>query len=737
MKNLSAWKYLFILTLLIFVNSINVQFVEITLDDINVDISEEKCVSAINSLVKLFEEGYIYTDIKKNPPNKEYFGAVDIISELKAIETKNRKYYDFFRDIKRVLGKIKDGHLSIAAKMSPNGYDLQKITMCLPFQFLISGKNPEEARIKVTIYTDCLKYYTEEEQNTLLEYEGKIVKKVNNTDPFDYIQNINVEFSAFYNKHSTFTSNMRNAHRIGIASNPLSKEQMSNISFEFDDTNPLTLSYKLVNANNSTVNDKEFMEYYHKEIEKEKKSADHKSFLEIKNDFEEYKNKVNENLKDSINWKYSTTDGKGILCGVDEVNKLNVFKQTTFHFQGKDYFNALEVVENCTELFYSNPYKVVGIESYNGGGVCKLSFYFQELLQVKILPTPHYSTKISKLMKEYVEANISVITSDPDMYERVDIETCKAFSKYDDMKSIEDDYGEGVKHIRSQYFGIFNSTDLKKHKERRQKYFDMKNLKRPTDIIIFTDTYSFSATSFFIKGLQETGSAITVGYFGNPKSKELVDASQSPSFVGDFSNADIYKNLLDSGFEIRGVTIYESYNYTYQTKNPTPREYLIHPVDERFYLYQPYDDSLYDKFIQKAKEVFKKYNEDKKCKPNNLYLLYDPNNKIDCYYIEDDPHAHGGYECDPETQTWSKICKPYYCDIGYYFDKYQNKCIKDICTEGADDDKNENTWVFLSIILGTLLVISIILIIVLLVRKKKQNERISESGKLLSNNSEA
>ena len=87
----------------------------ITIDDFNVPISENNCSIVIDSLVELFKEGYVYTDIKKNPPNKDYFGATDIIKELKNIPIENRKYYDFFRDIKRIFGKIKDGHLAIFA----------------------------------------------------------------------------------------------------------------------------------------------------------------------------------------------------------------------------------------------------------------------------------------------------------------------------------------------------------------------------------------------------------------------------------------------------------------------------------------------------------------------------------------------------------------------------------------------------------------------------------------------
>ena len=708
-----------------------------SIDDINVDFSEEKCKIAIDSLIKLFNEGYIYTDIKKNPPNIEYFGATDIIEDLNNIKVRDRKYYDFFRDIKRILGKIKDGHLNIAAMTSPNGYNLQMMSMCLPFSFYIEGKSLDEAKIYIKKFDTCFEFFNSEQQEFIKNHEGKYLKSINNTDPFNYIQNIQSEFNSFYNKHSTFTYSMRIAHQISIFSNPLSKEQFKNITFIFENDEKITLDYYLNNRQEQLINNKEFMYFYNKEMSKQIKTFEAESILEIEKKYYSIKNNINNlNENDTIEWQYSTLDGSGIKCRVDEKNKINVFVQTTFYFLFEEYNDAIEVVENCTELFYSNSYPITGIESYNGGGVCKLSFYFQELLQVKILPTPHYSVKLSNLMKEYVESNISAITTDPDMYQRINIETCKPFSKFGDMKEIIDDYGKGVTHKRSQYFGIFNSSDLKKHKKRREKYFEMNKLKKPTEIIIFTDTFSFSATSFFIKGLQETGAAILVGYFGNPKNNEIVDASQSPSFVGDFSNSDIFYNLQDVGFQIRGVTIYESYNYTYQEKNPTPREYLIHPVDERINIFSSYDDSLYENFISEAIKIFKKYNEDNECNPDNLELLYEPNNN-ECYNFENDSHAHGGYECDKETKRWSKICKPFYCDIGYYFDKYQNKCIKDICTEVKDDGDDDNPikiWMIIVIIVSAILIIVIIIIIISKYRNSKNRlSRVpGESGLLLS-----
>ena len=41
--------------------------------------------------------------------------------------------------------------------------------------------------------------------------------------------------------------------------------------------------------------------------------------------------------------------------------------------------------------------------------------------------------------------------------------------------------------------------------------------RKPTEILVYTDGFSYSATSIFIKGLQEFGGAIIVGHLGNPK----------------------------------------------------------------------------------------------------------------------------------------------------------------------------------------------------------------------------
>ena len=71
-------------------------------------------------------------------------------------------------------------------------------------------------------------------------------------------------------------------------------------------------------------------------------------------------------------------------------------------------------------------------------------------------------------------------------------------------------------------------------------------------------------------------------------------------------------------------------------------------------------------------KIHKKLNEEKLCNSKNdkLLLHSDKCKKISNSY------THGGYKCG-KNNTWDESnCVPYYCDIGYYFDQKQKKCIE-------------------------------------------------------------
>jgi len=108
-----------------------------------------------------------------------------------------------------------------------------------------------------------------------------------------------------------------------------------------------------------------------------------------------------------------------------------------------------------------------------------------------------------------------------------------------------------------------------------------------------------------------------------------------------------------------------------ENEKKIPLEYQINEIDERVYLLNEYDDSVYQDFIDNALLIIEKYKT--KCNPKNknLLLLSD-----ECTFSES--YIHGGYECNDDG-TWSKKCVPSYCDIGYTFDYKKKDCVKDVC----------------------------------------------------------
>ena len=91
---------------------------------INEEISEEYCTAVISNITKLLEEGYVYLEFYKSPIKPKGtescdIEALDLIKELEAIPKTNRKFYDFYRDIYKIIKKTGDHHLSFNVQFSP------------------------------------------------------------------------------------------------------------------------------------------------------------------------------------------------------------------------------------------------------------------------------------------------------------------------------------------------------------------------------------------------------------------------------------------------------------------------------------------------------------------------------------------------------------------------------------------------------------------------------------------
>ena len=88
-------------------------------------------------------------------------------------------------------------------------------------------------------------------------------------------------------------------------------------------------------------------------------------FLKEKGLKNNLKSFTNEN--DKIEWNITLDEDYDYYfkCRVDNINKVNVILQNNFHMDERKYLGA---ILECIDLFYSNEYPIIVIETMNSGG---------------------------------------------------------------------------------------------------------------------------------------------------------------------------------------------------------------------------------------------------------------------------------------------------------------------------------------------------------------------------------
>ena len=637
------------------------------------EISEEYCTDIIKNLKDVFEI-YVYSDIAKNPPIIEnepnyHHKPINFQEELDKISIHNRKFYEFYQEIQKILTSTRDLHFSIVAHKTPKGIPFAYYEASLPFNFEIRKDNKGKFRIFIKENL-TIKKYDNDTQNFIYSHLNIPLKTINDIEPFEYIQNWS-QYRRTKNPHAQFVFIIDEIIKFRFCSYPVDYYELYN-EYEFDDNEIRKISYHFENLKGDNN------EYHNSHINNFpslKPLFEIPHFNSINDEFLQYKGfeQKQEILKDEkIIWDilYEENDGIDnfyIKCRFDKKNKVNILVQNSFSLNFK---NGTSAIFDCAKLFYSNEFPLIIIETRNNGGDGRLAMIFNQILQLRITERAYDSYRLSEISKDYFYFN--------KFNSFVDVETCKEGHSFSDTREISDHYKYNnldIEHKRIRVIDQLDKTYRNALNNFREQYFNSSNLKKPTDIIIFTDSYSLSAASVFIKGFQSRGGAIIVGYYGNPykNGTELFDSSQSSSEVKNLYFSDIYPKLEKLGFTILGVTIGESYDDFYQMKIPIPLEYQFDPVDYRADIYSHYSDDIYETFIKEGLEVHKLFNNGSYCNyKNNKLLMHNDT----CYKIEGDEFAHGGFVCNEGKWSTDK-CKGYYCDIGYYYDQFENKCKKE------------------------------------------------------------
>ena len=651
-----------------------------------VDISEEDSKNLINSLVNILER-YVFLDIAKKPPQpkENYFNEVDLIKELKNINTKKRSLYEFYRDVKSVICKSQDLHLDINLEraFTPD-INLKNSAFISPIT--LSIKDDNVYALPSSFGEDFFELNIMDIINSNIKNPVKTIKGL---DPIEYIQKFNGNFKKLKNNHAQFTINKNIIVGSTISEFPFRKDELANIELVYSTGRTVDVSYKVI----TSKDEKQLLSKFYDMPTNYNKSYINYNLLRPKQFALEYYKKNSKILKE-IKWDKIFENGI-LKCKVDSINNVNVIFQSTFMVN--DLQASFLFLGECFDLFDDNNYPIVVIESNNNGGLIVLADYFKSFLNLNIPNVNYMSLRYNDNVKNILPKTLFV----------KDINTCK-YKMAEDLfivNYVSDNYGKDkdnneVIHKRTEIFDYSRADEIYFYNLRKKS----KNIRKPHEIIIFTDSFSFSATSIFIKGIQSNGGAIIVGYGGNPKQKDYFDSSQSPSSVQSISDSkdDLSQEIQKLGF---------SFSYPYmETFNKLdskdeinyPLEYVVNLVDERVGFYNGYEDSLYQNFIDESLRIFDYYKE--RCNPNNKKLL-----KISEKCTFSDSKMHGGYECN-DKGYWSENCIPSFCENGYRLDKKQNKCVEDICLKQRNEESK--TFIIVTIVFFSLLILFIIIFLV-------------------------
>ena len=598
----------------------------------------------IDDFKELFDI-YVYSDIANNSPMIPGIQHQKInLSEEINIEDINtlESIYELYQYLKQKTSLTKDLHFNLQLNNDLEFYAF------LPFNFIIKKDNKNEFRI----FIEKNEYFEEfdiKEKEFIESHLNIPIKKINNIDPFDYIQNWS-QFSSVKNPHAQFTFLFDRIPNFSLSNFPIYLWDIAN-EYEFDDNKIIRMKYKI---DKREKNNLQFNTYF-------MNMRKNKRYLFEMPSLGERKENLKENIlnnEEVLNWNFKVeNDGLYLKCRVDEKNKVNVLVQNSFSI---NYLKAMRTILSCGQLFYSNNYPLIIIESNNNGGNSLLAKVMIQVFSILNVERSYNSFKSS--FKKYYNNNVK------EKIQLLDPESCALVDLMDIKEEIDyyDDNSE-IKHNRTKRMLENNLQHRKALNHFREKYINSSFLKKPNEIIIFTDSFSFSSTSTLIKGFQKIGGAIIVGYFGNPKIQgtDLFDSSQSDSAI-------YQTNKIIGDFIVETVTSQEIFD-DYKGENPIPREYTFNPVDFRVDIYSKYSDDIYNNFIEEANNIFNKFKDENYCNSKNEEFIIPDEN---CRNLGE--NLHGGYKCKKDKDEWDKSkCIPFYCDIGYYYDKYEQKCIKE------------------------------------------------------------
>ena len=611
----------------------------------------------INLIIQTLQDIYPFYEISKNPPQPQYYNTyftpVDIEQRLRQINITNITKYEFYQNVTKILSDLKDPLILI----NWNNTNIDEFYFFEPLDFYIKEVDGKPKIFgKCNINRSIMKYF--KEGNKIYELSLRLanvsISNINGTESPNYIEIFGENYQSTKNPHSTFNLKIRNHNKLSMKYYPLKFKDFKDFRFIYENGEIITADYI-------------FLSQY--QIYEDEEPMTNPTFNLNLRDIKKNNNSIINNLP----WNYSYEDY--FKCLVDDENEKNIYY--IHSFLNEDYNKYINTIINCYKLIDNNTYPIIVIND----NINSKDYQISQLLLNIISPLLSFNIYGAlKIKNNFTETN--------DINNHIkhfgDINNCSSINySYLISGKKEINYSFNNKINLSQPFVIKKNKSITLEIEKAKKY--MKNKRKPNEILLLTDGSSLSGASIMIKYLQKSGGAIVAGYMGNPLRDNIYvfDSSASPSIY--FSSEEInyyseaHRKLGEKyGFKFEslpGIQTFFDYNI-----NNIPLEYELNPVDELIKIYEIFNISNYQKFINESKKIFEKYK--KYCNSkHNLILVSEL-----CDRQFENEYTHGGFQCG-NNGKWSNICVPFYCDQGYIFDYTLKKCIEDLCLNITEEEK--------------------------------------------------
>jgi len=627
-------------------------------------------LEAIMRNLEVIEQLYPYSDIAMNPPNDPpgYFKTINMTAEIENLRTvfaeSNGVVSKVFRPLMKLINGFHDDHLNVnLIPANDSQYDtlFSSVAGFLPFWWdaVVDGDKRH-----ITIRNPNSRFLSNETCDLIDDFfeKGYYVASVDGGDPFEFFSKLFGE----YNTGKSPQGALVHAKTLVRDWFLLLQYPLENIfdrhTLVFNDPDSTSVEFNMSFANARGVNGEP------NSIKKIRSLFNDPPSLVSMEKEKEIRNEIKNFKRRSVRQTHRILPCDTFLNIGANMNYISI---PTFSADERLFLQ--ELVE-CVALFDTNPYPITIILPNNGGG----SLDLMELTQFLLLPSSDF--RIARAMRKSergreigVEKEYLRGVGTAGNNETCDTLESKSAAEAFWEKTFVDDLGNGITHKRTGK-GLKDDKDLE---QMLLPYRMTKNVRKPTDIIVATDGFCFSACAFFVYNVIRAGAGIVTGFGATNPGDELFAAAQCPSSVtnldkyfDDLSNNSVY------GLATRSTTT-ESFEITPNMNESIPGDYTILRIDVHSGYYDDYDKRNFAhvlNLLRKTAIVRDQFTT--KCNSNNKRLRF----------ISDEPcktnkpyAVMGGYACGSNGEWDDSVCKVAKCQEGYVVDFENDKCIPNPC----------------------------------------------------------